>query len=496
MENNALPVKLNGEVNYCCTWASQNFVAKNRGFASGLVLKDFEGAKGACLARSEMNEETVFGEGGFAHMLEGFRGDLYLVFDDGWDVAYGAADDGDISSFGSLILNNDRFPSFTGEPRERLKAINDKLKAMGWRGLGIWVSPQMHGEDHNVSFDDDPEKHKAYWTERLLWCKYAGVRYWKVDWGKNAKVDYRRMMTELGKEVYPELVMEQARCMVPVNGDIDKGKVRFADAEDTYNKTKATLSFSEVFRSYDVTDDMLSATSTLDRLTAMLPHAAGVINCEDELYIAVALGCAIGIMRSSYGKDYFRMNRRLDEIGAAVRWSREAPSFAGGELKVSDDLLDDNQYFTEDDTWYTKIMNKTVTQRAPAVVARNTELPDVERYESMPFVIASANPTGAYTVAAIKRRQYLFDTKAPSVTCSVGKAARVGVFGDFESLTLRVDAPVKKISAYSLIGDATEALSLSEYADGSIVRIDRALFERLNRVTDESDNAVALAFEF
>ena len=59
----------------------------------------------------------------------------------------------------------------------------------------------------------------------------------------------------------------------------------------------------------------------------------------DELYIGAALGCAIGIMRSRYGKDLFRMNTKLDEIAAAVRWQRFAPPFSGGELKVSDKIL-------------------------------------------------------------------------------------------------------------------------------------------------------------
>ena len=52
-------------LSYCCSWASQNFVAKNRALGKGAVAEDFFGALGSKLARAELNEELIFGKGGF-----------------------------------------------------------------------------------------------------------------------------------------------------------------------------------------------------------------------------------------------------------------------------------------------------------------------------------------------------------------------------------------------------------------------------------------------
>lgn len=469
MKYEGQPIKINGELNYYCTWASQNFIA--------------------------MNEDVVFGDGGYADIYPEQRENLYLVFDDGWDVPYGAGANG-TSEFGSLIVDPEKFPSYTGTPAERLKKFNDALKARGWRGLGIWVSPQMYGENYGIRYADDPEKHKEYWRERMLWCKYADVRYWKVDWGKDSSVESRRMMTELAKEVFPELVLEHAKCMGPINGVVEEGKMRFCDNKGQYETVLQTLTFAEAFRSYDVTDDMLSATSTLDRLVSILPYAVGVVNSEDELYMGVSLGCSVGIMRSHFGKDLFRMNRRLDEVAAAVKWQKYAPSFAGGELNVSDRILEDECFFKERDTWYSKIINSTVVQKAPAVTARNTELPIVAESEKMPFVLASPNPTGAYSLAAIKRKMYLENTEAPIVSCNVGNTDKVGVFGDFKEITLCFDAPVRSIFAESLIRGEGRELIASEYVDGNKVKISGELLDSFNAVCDSSDNAVMFRFGF
>ena len=52
------------------------------------------------------------------------RGDLYLMLDDGWDVPYGVHPDKSRDRFGTLELDEERFPSFTGTPAQRLKKLN------------------------------------------------------------------------------------------------------------------------------------------------------------------------------------------------------------------------------------------------------------------------------------------------------------------------------------------------------------------------------------
>lgn len=83
-------------------------------------------------------------------------------------------------------------------------------------------------------------------------------------------------------------------------------------------RERITLQISEAFRSYDVIDVMSEAT-TLDRLSYILKSAKGIVNAEDEPYIAASLGCANGIMRSPASKEHVYADDRLQESVAAVR---------------------------------------------------------------------------------------------------------------------------------------------------------------------------------
>ena len=488
--------RLAGGMNYWCTWSAQWALSIGRLSEAGKKAGYFEGNNNARIC---ICEETVFGEDGFAYQFPDVRGDLFLLMDDGWDVPFEGCASFPISAFGSVIPSSDRFPSFPGTPAERLKGINDKLRDIGWRGLGLWISPTMTGKEQDFQYEHHREQHEEYWKERVLWCKEAGVRYWKVDWGSFGHgdiVEYRRMISRIGKAYFPELIIEQTTCSAPYNGIPEEGKTRYTDYDFTISLAKQVVEFCDVYRTYDVTDDMLSDTTTLDRLSWFLSFAPCVMSCEDALYTGAVLGCALGVMRSHYGKDYLRMNRKLDEVNASVKWQRFAPSFAGGKLNVSDDLLGDTMYFGPRDTWNDVIRNREVTQQAPAVMARNTPLPVVKREEKMPFVIASMNPTGAYSLAAIKRREFLFDTQAPTVACTVGEASRIGIFGDFKEITLYFDRPPVKMYAQSLVRGEEKPLDIHTYLLESVVKIPQTLLESMNTVADESDNAVMLRFEF
>jgi len=496
MKRGMFPVRSRDSLNYWCTWSSQNDIAGRKGTAKGLTAKDFEGAAGAALARDEMNEDTLLGKGGLCDAFPALRGDLYLVLDDGWDVPYGAGRES-IRDFGSLTLDTTRFPSFTGTPAERLQKLNDAVKSRGWKGLGIWVAPQLCHEQFGVKYEEAPSLHEAYWRERILWSRHADVRYWKVDWGKDsASVSCRSMMTELGKRLFPELVIEHTFPLMPINGEPKQGTVRFAEQEAALAKAKAILSFSEAYRSYDVTDDRLSACSTLDRLSEMLPFSYGVVNCEDELYVGAALGCAVGIMRSVYGKGRSQRSERLDEVTAALRWQTYAPAFAGGVLETSDELLYDECFFTRNDTWYGEIMDTTVTQAAPAVMARNTALPTVEPTERAPFVLAAQNPTGAYALAAVKRYRYRENTEMPRVACFADTPERVGIFGDFETVTLSFSQKPTAMTVQSLAGGEVRSVELSDYADDNRLVLPYSLLARYRISTDQSENAVMLTFTY
>ena len=102
MEKNNFKATIDSGKNYWCTWASQGYVGKNKMFGKETSRRFFDGNNGG---RDVIDEEHVFGEGGFADQFPDLRGDLFFVFDDGWDVPYDAPTSPDISAFGSVIPN-------------------------------------------------------------------------------------------------------------------------------------------------------------------------------------------------------------------------------------------------------------------------------------------------------------------------------------------------------------------------------------------------------
>lgn len=476
-------------VGYFCTWAAQNQLCAKGYEAADPAL--FEGDQGAKGARHCLTEEILFGEGGFAHLYPKSRAHLYLMLDDGWDVPFGIHPDKNKWGFGALTVDEARFPSLHGTPAQRLKQLNDRAKLLGWRGIGIWVAAQASGDDYDAPFDEDAMR--AYYTERLLWSKHAKVRYWKVDWGTHChSVPYRKLLTELGHALYPELWIEHAFCCPPTNGVAGTEQIRFADTQEQLNKTLQVYENSDIFRSYDVTGDRLCAVSTLDRLYELLRHAGGIVNCEDELYIGAALGCSIGVMRSSFGLPERLSAHRLGEVDATVRFQRLAPPFAGTPLLCSQEILTDQYFFRPGDTWDSRIIGKTVVQAAPAVMARNTALPEVKPCARAPYVLCSQNPSGVYAVAAVVRCQHRADTTPPEVVCTVGASRTVGVFGDFAALTLCTDAPITHITAQCLHGEAVTVLTDAVCIDGARITLDGALLRSLACAADDSENAVLL----
>ncbi|CDE85403.1 putative uncharacterized protein [Coraliomargarita sp. CAG:312] len=204
-----------------CTWRAQTRMAEAAKIAQ--TKAKFAGDQGGAAygARDNMNEHVMFGEngkGGFADHYPEIRSDMFLLFDDGWDVPFKSSNADDIARFGSLILNEDRFPSFGGQPRERLKKLNDAAIERGWRGAGLWIAAQRTGEKWNS--DKIPAQQQyEYWKERVLWCKYAGIKYWKVDWGAHLDdIQFRKMLTDIGRKYYPDLIIEHSMPSSPLNG--------------------------------------------------------------------------------------------------------------------------------------------------------------------------------------------------------------------------------------------------------------------------------------
>ena len=133
-------------LNYYCTWNAQNCARPDAVLEPSAEV--FLGADGAKKARDYLDEDSIFGSGDLAGQFAPVRDQLYFLLDDGWDVPRGThpVNDAAIESFGSLELARDRFPSFPGTPAQRLRGVNEALKARGWRGAGLWVSAQACGQ--------------------------------------------------------------------------------------------------------------------------------------------------------------------------------------------------------------------------------------------------------------------------------------------------------------------------------------------------------------
>ncbi len=451
------------QYSYWCTWGTQNWVV-SYGKGEPEKLAFLGDQTGASSARSMMNEASLFGNDGFLQLYPQIRGDLYFMLDDGWDVPYGAGDTISHKVFGSLELDEARFPSVHGSPEERLRELCERVKMAGWKGLGIWIAAQRAAEDYEKPFGAEDED---YWETRILWSKYAGITYWKVDWGAQTQNNaFRKFLTDTAKELYPELVIEHAACMIPINGTEEKavtGAVcRFADDTQICSMAEAVAGFSQVFRIYDVLP-ALSAATTLDRATHLLPVVKGYLNTEDEVYLGAALGCQLGIMRSKYGIGVESENSRLDEPVAAVKWQRHAPPFVGGQFHCSSDILVDEYHFEKNETWYGVLNEKTVRQGAPMTVARNTQLPEVQSNGVIPYVVASRHPNGDYAVCVLPRNVNNASVYVGGyVTCKPdNQPERIAVFGKADRFDFQYENTVRiqKVIAQSLLDDSSQDIT-------------------------------------
>ena len=189
---------------YWCTWGVQNGLVAARARRDPSATAGDQGARGA---RENIDEKLIFGPDGWAEFFPHSRAGLYMMLDDGWDVAHGVHPNTQMDKFGSLEPAADRFGSFGDTPEKRLAGINRALKDRGWRGAGLWVAAQ--------NFDE----------RKLEASAKAGIGYWKVDWGRQAASNaYRRQISELKSRIYPELIVEHMPLSGSVFNDWDPAK--------------------------------------------------------------------------------------------------------------------------------------------------------------------------------------------------------------------------------------------------------------------------------
>ena len=441
---------------YFCTWNIQGYVCS---FKS---TEDF---------RVEMNERNMFGSGKYQNWVSLYpkiQSDLFFVMDDSWDIPYSERSKSG-PSFGLVELSPERFPSYTGNPTERLKKLVDAVKANGWKGLGGWICAQEAPIAGNV----DPA---TYWTERLKAANDAGFAYWKVDWGKQSRnQEWRKMMTQLGRTYAPDLVIEHAFNEKPIE-------------------------FSDTYRTYDV-ENVIAQPVTIQRVADLLKYKAqngakGIINCEDEPYIAAGLGCAIGVMRYPYAgnlpdnsTDYAfpsagrNIKQRIDEVIRGVRWHRIAEPFGvGSAYNVDSEMLKDYWVLGERETWNkAHKQGDTLRVSAPARVSRGLPLAKVMGSPvNPPFVLSSMYPNGAIAIVTIGRGlKHEYVTTRVKIEQNIPDIeSPIGIFGDYESLTLILPEKIKA-SDYQVLGQ--------DLADDTSIDITKEITISKNRIKLSGD---------
>ncbi len=361
---------------------------------------------------------------------------------------------------------------------------------------------------------------EIYWKERLSWSKDAGILYWKVDWGKKERrLKFRRFLSSLGKEIYPDLYIDHCATTIPLNSYNGNGRV-----ENVYVKNCVKLfAFSNIIRLYDVTPQ-LSIPTMLDRASNVLKIAKEVYSgqsllcLDDEVYMAAALGCTMGIMRhpligfrpngdidlSFTGPRRFK--RRIDEVIRAIRWQRIAPPFHVGtnDVLCSDEILFDDWYYQKTDTWFIPVFDTKVKQGAPAIVSRGLELPRVESKDDFPYVITSQNPNGAISIATLGRVSYEKGFYFPKVDVSL-KVEKYngffGIFGYYKSLSFQFNETLKKLNLFAqdLAGDQAINITNEVIMNENIFEIDGSLIEKYglsaSKQEDISDPGLLIYFK-
>lgn len=451
-EINLIPDCQNPSPDYYCTWQTQLYATSDG---------KPEGQRAIIGEHALFHEEKPFG---WSYFYEKAKNDLFFVMDDSWDVPYSDYK----TYYGSLRLNPEKFPESTANTAnhtEALKYLTDKIKSLGWKGLGGWVCAQ---ESKQFSDGLTPEE---YWTKRLCEANEAGFSYWKVDWGrKGMDFSFRTMLTELSKQYAPDLIIEHAM----ITDIIPK---------------------ADVFRTYDV-PAIMSIPMTMEKLKVLSGTQGAVINCEDEAYIAASGGFSMGIMRHPYNGRFLNgkpdmsfpevhrnLKTKIYEVIRAARFHRIAPAFSGSFM-VDDFYLSDTWHFVnteeEIEAWWLEnpllkddIQDGILFKSAPAKLARNCDFPTVSEDENgnIPYIVASRNPNGVFSVATLGRtldRKYTIPEC--NVTFRIENADTVGVFGSYRNLILKTSRQtIRTVLMQDLADDfAYDVTDTVSFSDGTL----------------------------
>lgn len=466
------------------------------------------------VAADRLMESRLFGPEGWAQAYKAVRQDLVLLLDHGWDAPPGAAGRPDGQRAGSMEVNQDKFPSCTGNAGQRLAKLAEKVRLLGWKGLG--VSAALLAPPGSAA--------EPYFRSQLRVGHQSGVSYWKLISPVRGRVRAQRDLSELAAGEAPNLFLENSILWGPLNDQVSTGRLNMMAGNGRFrtwgqgemlDAALEAISFSRVFRSGEATAQ-LSIPTSLDRIAELLLRGGGdrgndcLLNCEDEAYLAAALGCTMGVMRHPASKwkeessaDPRLLRYRTAEVVRAVRWQRIAPPWPLGYTRSELDAfrLEDDWMLNRGESLDPNAAGLLVRQGAPARVARNLGLPLVSSTGSPPYVAASRHPNGATAVAALPRVFAGRGAVYPEadVSLEVEDPLRpVAVFGRFKSLTLDLVAPpsAMRVMAQDLASDKAEEITGRVNIAGSTMVIPGELINKVGQSAsargDQSDPGLVI----
>ncbi len=475
--------------NYWCTWYAQNYWQQRGG-----EITNFKALNNPN-AREELTYDHLFNkkDGWVTNYLPRGRSDYYFLIDHGWQTKEKSERLEGAEPFFSLQLDSRDFPEYSNaKTEEQLRLFNEEVQSYGWRGLGIWVRGEL-----------TPELAEKFVT----WSKYAGIEYWKIDGGDIQDFDaYHAKM-----RLFPELQLEYVTPAGNMNPDWDKpGLPAYPSLYevDSIHKvnTLRVLKNSDVFRTYDASPQLMSATTlrrTHDilKMTAGHPEYISVLNLQDDCNAAAGLGCLVASKRHPNfnerlmnGKDLHHqlngkrhMQGRINEVERFGRWARIAPAFPSGigSYVYSEKELVDSFPYDEYSTWNKATYGKVVHQSAPAIMARNMPLPQVDAKGDVPYVMATTYPNGSICVAMEGRVKPEDEWYYPlaKVTIQVkNMTSLIGIFGYYDQLILEFSESldkVKAIYAQDLLADASLNILKDVAIEGNKLIIPGKLIEKV-----------------
>lgn len=263
--------------------------------------------------------------------------------------------------------------------------------------------------------------------------------------------------------------------------------------------------FSDVIRTYDIMYPFY-ATSTLGRAHEVFSaarengegeHGRCLVCAEWAYFVAAALGCTVSIMQAN------------DECRALLRFHRLSPPFGAYEAEYlsSEEVLTDSIYFEKNTDKGMRVGARTISESAPAVMARGIPLPEVVPCGPYtPFVAASKNPnSGVYAVATFRRNidpNVEFIAPADVSLRVEGECVTLGVFGFYHTLTLIFPSDIRgtvRVLAQDLLLDSPDDVTTKVVISGNKMTFDgidlRCWGKKSRPYFDNSNPALLLRIE-